>query len=64
MHAVFELVEHEMIFCFHIFSSSAFFFGSGKRILGNKAEEMKLNFNLFLWPALFMSVGIFKVAVL
>lgn len=41
MHAVFELVEHEMIFRFVFF---------GTKILGNKAEEMKLNFNLFLWP--------------
>lgn len=42
MHAVFELVEHEMIFRFVFF---------GTKILGNRAEEMKLNFNLFLWPA-------------
>lgn len=46
MHAVFELVLNDIFVCF-----------VKKRILGNKAEEMKLNFNLFLWPALMLPRG-------
>jgi hypothetical protein len=53
MHAVFELVEHEMIF-FGYFPAFMLFFvfrEHDEELLGNKAEEMKLNFNLFFMAA-------------